>query len=173
MSTNSPRLKTAVAAAARDPQRSTLFHWMVKNHKTLEPGLRAKRVNWAPLIEAAHRAGLKNDAGGTLVEQVVRRTWRKARAHVEAERKATTAREAGASPKPERKIYPRDMPKDWKPREAAVSPPIVNPSEPFAHLRALGPTPTTGPFVPEPDYTGMDNVERNIARVKWSIARNS
>ena len=94
---------------------------MVKNHSKLEPGLRGKRVNWTPLLEAAQRAGIKNDAGGRLVEQVVRRTWRKACAHVEAERTTIEAREAGESPKPERKLYPRDMPKDWGPPEAAAS----------------------------------------------------
>lgn len=146
---------------------------MVKNHKRLEPGLRGKRVNWTPLIEAAHRAGIKNEAGKMLDERTVRRTWRNACADVEAERKETAGRETGSSPKPARKLYPRDMPKDWRPREVAVVPATVNPGEPFANLRARGPTPTTGPWVPEPDYTGMDNVERNIARVKWTIARDS
>ena len=64
------------------------------------------------------------------------------------------------------------MPKDWRPREVAVVPAKIDPSEPFAHLRALGPPATTGRFVPEPDYTGMDNAQRNVARMNWSIARN-
>jgi hypothetical protein len=173
MSQKRPKLKAVAAAAGRDPKRSPLFHWLVKNHDALAPGLRSKRVDWNPVIASAAAEGVKTDWGTDPQAQTIRRTWRKACAHVEAERKATAAREAGTSPKPERKVYPRDMPKDWRPPEAAAAePPKIKPGEPLAHLRALGPTPTAGPFVPEPDYTGMDNAQRNIARINWNIARN-
>jgi len=134
MAQKRPRLKAVAAAAGRDPKRSPLFHWLVKNHDALAPGLRSKRVDWAPVIASAAAEGVKTDWGTEPQAQTVRRTWRKACAHVEVERKAIATREAGGSPKPERKLYPRDMPKDWRPPEAATQSQKTKPPEPGSAL---------------------------------------
>lgn len=193
MAQKRPRLKAVAAAAGRDPKRSPLFHWLVKNHDALAPGLRSKRVDWAPVIASAAAEGVKTDWGTEPQAQTVRRTWRKACAYVEAERKAIAARETGASPKAERKLYPRDMPKDWRPPEAAAShKPQGVPSQELAVVGSthapdsggfrptldpdgtFGGRPVTrGPLLPEPDYTGMTRSERIIARNEWRIKRRS
>ena len=63
MAQKRPRLKAVAAAAGRDPKRSPLFHWLVKNYDVLSPGLRAKRVDWGPVVASAAAARVKTDWG--------------------------------------------------------------------------------------------------------------
>lgn len=165
----------AVARQAKqDPQRSPLFHWLAKHHSRLVLELTGKRVNWAPLIAAAVRGGIKDGLGRDPTERTVRRTWRDVCA-VEAAHTETSATKP--SPKPQ----PRDVPADWRPTALATAAPKAA-SEPARALAAVSHPDqvrvvgqasfgviTSGPLTPEPDYTGMDVAERKIARAKWTI----
>ena len=115
MRQSTPRLKTIAAEAARDPQRSPLFHWLWRHHGRLAPDLSGKRVNWTPLIAAAVQAGVKNDRGVDPVEQTMRRTWRKVCQAIAAEQATRAAQQTEKASAPSRKLQPRDLPKDWRP----------------------------------------------------------
>ena len=165
---------TALARQAKlDPQRSPLFHWLAKHHDRLAVSLTGKRINWAPLIAAAVRAGIKDGLGQEPTERTVRRTWKDVRA----------VQEAQAAAKLPRKAQPRDLPTDWKPTPISAPalsavigqplkalPPLTHPSQ----ARAIGQSSfgviTSGPLTPEPDYTGMGVAEAKIARARWHIA---
>jgi hypothetical protein len=164
MRQRSPRLKAAATESAKDPRRSPLFHWLKKNHNRF-PQATSGRRDWIPLLQKAVAAGVTDDAGQPPSIRVMRDTWRKVCETVAAEQAARAATEAAP---PKRKLQPRDLPKDWKPHLSAD--PV--PDKPGSALHAMGPI-NSGPLLQEPDYTGMDPVERKIARMKWSIRRRS
>ena len=86
-----PRLKRVAAEAALDPRRSKLFHWLSKNHKRLAPSLSKSRVDWAPLISAATRAGVADGMGQQPTERTIRGPWRKVCEAVSSEQAAACA----------------------------------------------------------------------------------
>ena len=156
-----PRLSRVALEAGKDPKRSPLFHWLLKHHARLAPGLSRKRVDWHPVITAAATAGATDNTGAEPTVHTVRRTWRAVCQIVKVE-------DVALAVKPPRKLQPRDMPKDWRP--VSISPPMPRPQQSLREL--LGPV-TSGPDLPEPDYTGMDDFERKIARMDWSIKKRS
>ena len=182
MTQHAPRITSVARQAKLDPQRSPLFHWLTKHHARLASELTGKRINWAPLIAAAVRAGIKDGLGQEPIKRTVRRTWKDVCAVQEAQAAAKLA-------KPPRKLQPRDLPADWRPTPipapapapALATPPLAaQPSKllpPLTHpdqTRVIGQASfgviTSGPLTPEPDYTGMGIAERKIARAKWHIA---
>ena len=177
MTQHAPRIAAVARQAKLDPQRSPLFHWLAKHHDRLVRELTGKRINWAPLIAAAIRAGIKDGLGRDPIERTVRRTWKDVRAVHEAR--------ASLPPKPPRKLQPRDLPADWKPtpipapalaapvpagQPSTALPPLTHPSQTRVVGQSSFGVVTSGPLTPEPDYTGMDVAERKIARAKWHIA---
>ena len=183
MTRHAPRMIEVARQARQDPQRSPLFHWLTKHHARLASELTGKRINWAPVIAAAVRAGVKDGLGHDPIKRTVRRTWNDVCA-------AKAASDAAQAAKPPRKLQPRDLPVDWRP--TPIGAPSQAPASVVAPVAASQPgtalvpssycTPprvvgqasfgkiTSGPLTPEPDYTGMDDVERKIARAAWSIA---
>jgi len=107
MTQRASRITAVVRQAKLDPQRSPLFHWLTKHHDRLAFELTGKRINWAPLIAAAIRTGIKDGLGRDPTERTVRRTWKDVRAVQEAR--------ASLPPRPPRKLQPRDLPADWRP----------------------------------------------------------
>ena len=139
-----PRLTTVAIEAGKDPKRSPLFHWLMKNHKRLAPGLSKARVDWSPVIASAISAGVKNDWGGDPIEQNVRRTWRNVCQQIEADKAKVAAELTARAEKPPRKLQPRDLPKDWRPipipPPSSVSgprrlPADIDPTDPFGWAR--------------------------------------
>jgi hypothetical protein len=121
----------------------------------------------------------------------MRRTWRNVCAVVAAEDAARNQDRPGRGPAAPKRHFPRDIPADARPREAAAShKPQGVPSKEHAGAGptdasgaggfrltldpdgTLGGRPVThGPLLPEPDYTGMTRSERIIARNEWRIKR--
>jgi hypothetical protein len=191
MNASNPRLRRLVQSAARDPLRSPLFHWLYQNHDRLAPGLAGRRVDWAPLIAAAQKAGATNRSGRQPTEHTMWRTWRNVCAVIAAEQAKVAERDNLASTS--RARHPRDLPVSARPVQ--VSPPRMsesavgraapgpsnpatppNPSEGFRLTLdpdgTLGGRPVThGPLLPEPDYTGMSRAERIHARLEWNMNR--
>lgn len=168
---------------------------MVANHAHLAPLVAAKRIDWEPLREAAVQAGATNGRDGVPSDQVMRRTWRKARVHV-ATRLAEADRASGAAAKPTTSPRPNSAPaaRPHEPTPSGMSQALVPVSAPALHSAPLlvetpkpadgtfrleldengllfGEPVTWGPLLPEPDYTGMTRTERIIARNRWHILR--
>ena len=184
MSTVEPRTKVLGLQASRDPRRSSLFHWLMKKHDALAPMLAGRCVDWKPVIIAAAQAGVTDHAGGLPTEHTVRRTWRNVRKVAEAAQAVRAAR-------PPRKAQPRDLPADWRPTPVGTTSerPVAT-GLPALSGKAGTPVPATasrptrvrvvgqdsfgvitrGPLTPEPDYTGMSDVQRKIAEATWQMA---
>lgn len=110
MSKNPPRLRRAALQSSKDPRRSPLFHWLSQHHRQLLGTQAGRCRDWAPLLAKAIEAGVTDDRGAAPTERLMRDTWRKVRKDMEVKAGA----QAG-SPKPPRKLQPRDMPADWRP----------------------------------------------------------
>lgn len=116
MSNKPPRFKVAADRAAEDPRRSPLFRWLKKNHKLIPPATAVRR-DWGPLRDKAAASGITDDSGNPPSLRIMRDTWRKVCAVVAAEAQAGRAVTTAS-----RKLYPRDMPVDWRPRESVPPP---------------------------------------------------
>ena len=163
MNRTAPRLKTTAIESAKNPRRSTLFYWLKKNHKQFA-GITGERRNWGPVIERAVAVGVTAGDGKSPSLRIMRETWRKVCKQIEAEKAKA---DPSARPIKPRKLQPRDLPKDWHPQPIV---PTTNAPQTLREL--LGPV-MSGPDLPEPDYSGMDDVERKIARMDWSIKRRT
>lgn len=184
-----PRLTRVARAAGDSPMRSPLFHWLVRNHDRLAPGLSGARTNWIPVVAAAEKAGVTDQRGQPVTVRTLRDTWRKASKHVEEARSSALARKEPSHGA--RRSFPRDLPASARPREASAShkshapPSSKREGAPLTETPVgggfrltldadgtLGGRPVThGPLLPEPDYTGMTRSERIIARNGWRIKR--
>lgn len=99
MSGRKPRLTSMLRSLARDPRRSSLFHWMVEHHEELASATAAgRRLDWSAFRDKAVALGLRDADDRDPSERTLRDTWRRAKAEVDRLRKDRAKAEAALFP---------------------------------------------------------------------------
>lgn len=108
--TNDPKpLQAVLRKISQNSERSSLFWWMVENHRRLKAEAQGRRLRWEPLCIVFAEHGLTDVNGQPPKPNTARQTWLRARRFV-AEQEQRSA--AGKRPW---STYPSHFPKDFRP----------------------------------------------------------
>ena len=108
------KCRTGLDAVLKDivkgPQRSTLFHWLVKHHDEIAQAAAGRAIRWEPLRIRFAELGLTDGDGKLATAETARLTWFKVRKEV---LKRRTLRATGMLPK--LAATPPRAPANWMP----------------------------------------------------------
>ena len=102
-------LQAVLREISQSSERSTLFWWMVENHRQLKASSQGRRLRWEPLSVIFNELGLTDINGNPAKPNTARQTWLRARHFVaEQEQRSAATRRPWST-------YPSHMPKDFRP----------------------------------------------------------
>lgn len=108
--TNDPKaLQAVLRKISQNSERSTLFWWMVENHRRLKAEATGRRLQWEPLCIVFAEYGLTDINGQPPKPNTARQTWLRARRFVAEQEKRSAAAKRPWS------TYPSHFPKDFRP----------------------------------------------------------
>jgi hypothetical protein len=109
MTTDPRSLKAVLREMSESSERSTLFWWMVENHRQLKASSEGRRLRWDRLSITFSELGLADVNGNPPKPGTARQTWLRARRFVSKLEKRSAARKRPWS------SYPSHMSKDFRP----------------------------------------------------------
>jgi hypothetical protein len=109
MTTDPRSLKAVLREMSESSERSTLFWWMVENHRQLKASSEGRRLRWDRLSITFSELGLADVNGNPPKPGTARQTWLRARRFVSELEKRSAARKRPWS------SYPSHMSKDFRP----------------------------------------------------------
>ena len=108
--TNDPKaLQAVLRKISQNSERSSLFWWMVENHRRLKAEAQGRRLRWEPLCISFNEYGLTDINGQPPKPNTARQTWLRARRFVAEQEKRSAAAKRPWS------TYPSHFPKDFRP----------------------------------------------------------
>ena len=108
--TNDPKaLQAVLRRISQNSERSSLFWWMVENHRRLKAEATGRRLQWEPLCIVFAEYGLTDINGQPPKPNTARQTWLRARRFVAEQEKRSAAAKRPWS------TYPSHFPKDFRP----------------------------------------------------------
>ncbi len=111
--TNDPKaLQAVLRKISQNSERSSLFWWMVENHRRLKAEAQGRRLRWQPLCITFNEYGLTDINGQPPKPNTARQTWLRARRFVAEQEKRSAAAKRPWS------TYPSHFPKNFRPAPA-------------------------------------------------------
>ncbi len=108
--TNDPKaLQAVLRKISQNSERSSLFWWMVENHRRLKAEAQGRRLRWEPLCISFNEYGLTDINGQPPKPNTARQTWLRARRFVAEQEKRSAAAKRPWS------TYPSHFPKNFRP----------------------------------------------------------
>jgi len=108
--TNDPKaLQAVLRKISQNSERSSLFWWMVENHRRLKAEAQGRRLRWQPLCITFNEYGLTDINGQPPKPNTARQTWLRARRFVAEQEKRSAAAKRPWS------TYPSHFPKNFRP----------------------------------------------------------
>jgi hypothetical protein len=151
--TSDPRsLRAVLREMSQSSERSTLFWWMVENHRQLKASSQGRRLRWEKLSALFAEHGLTDVNGNPPKPDTARQTWRRARRFVtELEQRSAARRRPWSS-------YPSHMSKTFRPAPFQDGIGIPEQSVPAVPPQAAAPDTRVGrqPGSPTPPAANPD-----------------